>query len=75
MGSFDVYRISPYRLEIPCVHSAGWPCDMDPIMALAREHDLFVIEDCAQAHGARYKGRSVGSIGHVGAWIFVRTRS
>ena len=51
-----------------CVHLAGWPCDMDPIMALAAEHDLKVVEDCAQAHGARYKGRPVGSIGHVGAW-------
>jgi Predicted pyridoxal phosphate-dependent enzyme apparently involved in regulation of cell wall biogenesis len=43
-------------------------------MALAREHDLFVIEDCAQAHGARYKGRSVGSIGHVGAWSFCQDK-
>ena len=57
------------------VHLAGWPCDMDPIMALADRHGLKVIEDCAQAHGARYKGRMVGAIGHVGAWSFVRTRS
>lgn len=57
-----------------CVHLAGWPCDMDPIMELAREHNLFVIEDCAQAHGARYKGRSVGSIGHVGAWSFCQDK-
>ena len=55
---------------IVCVHLAGWPCDMDPIMQLAEQHNLFVIEDCAQAHGAKYKGRSVGSIGHVGAWSF-----
>ena len=53
-----------------CVHLAGWPCDMDPIMALAQERGLYVIEDCAQAHGARYKGRSVGSIGHISAWSF-----
>lgn len=59
---------------IICVHLAGWPCDMDPIMALAGEHDLFVIEDCAQAHGARYKGRSVGSIGHVGCWSFCQDK-
>ena len=59
---------------IICVHLAGWPCDMDPIMALANEHGLFVIEDCAQAHGARYKGRSVGSIGHVGAWSFCQDK-
>ncbi len=57
-----------------CVHLAGWPCDMDPIMALAKEHDLKVIEDCAQAHGAKYKGRSVGSIGHIGAWSFCQDK-
>ncbi len=56
------------------VHLAGWPCDMDPIMALADAHGLKVIEDCAQAHGARYKGRSVGSIGHVGAWSFCQDK-
>ncbi|MGE6326349.1 DegT/DnrJ/EryC1/StrS family aminotransferase [Psychrobacter sp. NPDC078370] len=59
---------------IVCVHLAGWPCDMDSIIALADEHDLYVIEDCAQAHGARYKGRSVGSIGHVGAWSFCQDK-
>jgi dTDP-4-amino-4,6-dideoxygalactose transaminase len=59
---------------IVCVHLAGWPCDLDPIMALAQEHDLKVIEDCAQAHGATYKGRSVGSIGHVGAWSFCQDK-
>ncbi len=57
-----------------CVHLAGWPCDMDPIMELAAQHDLKVIEDCAQAHGAQYKGRSVGSIGHVGAWSFCQDK-
>lgn len=57
-----------------CVHLAGWPCDMDPIMALAEEHALFVVEDCAQAHGALYKGRPVGSIGHVGAWSFCQDK-
>jgi dTDP-4-amino-4,6-dideoxygalactose transaminase len=59
---------------IVCVHLAGWPCDMDPIMALAEEHDLKVIEDCAQAHGAKYKGRTVGSIGHIGAWSFCQDK-
>lgn len=59
---------------IICVHLAGWPCDMDPIMALAEAHGLWVIEDCAQAHGARYKGRSVGSIGHAGAWSFCQDK-
>lgn len=66
--------LSPRTRAIICVHLAGWPCDMDPIMALAQEHDLKVIEDCAQAHGALYKGRSVGSIGHVGAWSFCQDK-
>lgn len=57
-----------------CVHLAGWPCDMDPIMALARQHGIWVIEDCAQAHGARYKNRPVGSIGHIGAWSFCQDK-
>jgi dTDP-4-amino-4,6-dideoxygalactose transaminase len=61
------------RAVIP-VHLGGWPCDMDPIMALARQHGLKVIEDCAQAHGATYKGRSVGSIGDVGAWSFCQDK-
>ena len=43
-------------------------------MALAKEHNLWVIEDCAQAHGAKYKGKSVGSIGHVGAWSFCQDK-
>jgi dTDP-4-amino-4,6-dideoxygalactose transaminase len=59
---------------IVCVHLAGWPCDMDPIMELADKHNLVVIEDCAQAHGAKYKGRSVGSIGHIGAWSFCQDK-
>lgn len=56
------------------VHLAGWPADMDPIMELAARHDIKVIEDCAQAHGARYKGRPVGGIGHVGAWSFCQDK-
>lgn len=59
---------------IICVHLAGWPCEMDSIMALARTNGLYVIEDCAQAHGAKYKGRPVGSIGHVGAWSFCQDK-
>lgn len=66
--------LSPRTRAVICVHLAGWPCDMDPIMALAAEHDLKVIEDCAQAHGARYRGRPVGSIGHVGAWSFCQDK-
>jgi dTDP-4-amino-4,6-dideoxygalactose transaminase len=56
------------------VHLAGMPADMDSIMALSKKHGFFVIEDCAQAHGAKYKGRSVGSIGHVGAWSFCQDK-
>jgi len=59
---------------IICVHLAGWMCDMDPIMQLAEEKGLFVIEDCAQAHGAMYKGKSAGSIGHIGAWSFCQDK-
>ena len=59
---------------IICVHLAGLPCDMDPIMDLAAEHNLYVIEDCAQAHGAKYKGKAVGSIGHIGAWSFCQDK-
>lgn len=66
--------LSAKTRAIICVHLAGWPCDMDPIMALAERHGLKVIEDCAQAHGARYKGRSVGTIGHVGAWSFCQDK-
>ena len=66
--------LTPRTKAIVCVHLAGWPCDMDPIMALAATHNLYVIEDCAQAHGARYKGRSVGSIGHIGAWSFCQDK-
>lgn len=66
--------LTPRTRAIICVHLAGWPCEMDPIMTLAEEHNLFVIEDCAQAHGAIYRGRSVGSIGHVGAWSFCQDK-
>ena len=60
--------------SIICVHLAGWPCEMDEIMNLANEFDLFVIEDCAQAHGAKYKGAPVGSIGHIGCWSFCQDK-
>lgn len=66
--------LTPRTRGVIVVHLAGWPADMDPIMALAKAHDFGVIEDCAQAHGARYKGRSVGSIGHVGAWSFCQDK-
>jgi dTDP-4-amino-4,6-dideoxygalactose transaminase len=59
---------------IICVHLAGWPCEMADIMALATQHRLLVIEDCAQAHGATYKGKSVGSFGDVAAWSFCQEK-
>lgn len=66
--------ITPNTSAIIAVHLAGWPCDMDPIMALAEKHGLKVIEDCAQANGATYKGRPVGSIGHVGCFSFCQDK-
>ncbi|WP_417794692.1 DegT/DnrJ/EryC1/StrS family aminotransferase [Terasakiella pusilla] len=61
------------RALIP-VHLGGWPCEMDGIMALAKQYDLAVIEDCAQAHGAKVGDAMVGSLGHVGAWSFCQDK-
>lgn len=66
--------ITPRTKAVICVHLAGWPCEMDPIMDLAAQHGFKVIEDCAQAHGACYKGRSAGTIGHIGAWSFCQDK-
>lgn len=66
--------ITPRTRAIIVVHLAGWPCEMDAIMAIANEFGLKVIEDCAQAHGAVYKGRAVGSIGHAGAFSFCQDK-
>jgi dTDP-4-amino-4,6-dideoxygalactose transaminase len=66
--------ISKNTKAILCVHLAGWPCEMDNIMKIAIKNKLFVIEDCAQAHGAKYKGISVGSIGHIGCWSFCQDK-
>lgn len=66
--------ITPRTRAIVPVHLGGWPCDMDKIMALAKEHNLIVIEDCAQAHGAMYKGRPVGSFGHAAAFSFCQDK-
>jgi dTDP-4-amino-4,6-dideoxygalactose transaminase len=62
--------LTPRTRAVIVVHLAGWPCEMDPILELARAHGLFVIEDCAQAIGARYRGRPVGALGEVGAFSF-----
>ncbi|MFW2564605.1 DegT/DnrJ/EryC1/StrS family aminotransferase [Acinetobacter baumannii] len=66
--------LTPNTKVIICVHLAGWMCDMDPIMQLAAEHGIYVIEDCAQAHGAKYKGKAAGSIGHIAAWSFCQDK-
>ncbi|MBK5275234.1 MAG: DegT/DnrJ/EryC1/StrS family aminotransferase [Desulfuromonadales bacterium] len=67
-------HITSRTKAIICVHLAGWPCDMDPILDLAREYGIKVIEDCAQAHGAAYKGRPVGSLGDVAAFSFCQDK-
>ncbi|NAW34735.1 DegT/DnrJ/EryC1/StrS family aminotransferase [Halomonas alimentaria] len=67
-------KITSNTKAILAVHLAGWPCEMTALMALADQHGLYVIEDCAQAHGATYRGRSVGSIGHVGCWSFCQDK-
>lgn len=66
--------ITPKTKAIICVHLAGWPCDMPAIMALAREHNLYVIEDCAQAHGAQINGQAVGSFGDIAAFSFCQDK-
>ncbi|MDX9713905.1 MAG: DegT/DnrJ/EryC1/StrS aminotransferase family protein [Dissulfurispiraceae bacterium] len=67
-------HITPRTKAIIVVHLSGWPCDMDPIIELAKKYNLIVIEDCAQAHGAVYKGRKVGSIGHAAAFSFCQDK-
>lgn len=66
--------LTPSTKAIIVVHLAGMPAEMDAIMALAEQLNIKVIEDCAQAHGAKYKGRSVGTIGHIGAWSFCQDK-
>jgi len=62
--------LTPRSRAVICVHLAGWPCDMNPIMALCRQRGIKVIEDCAQALGAVYRGRKVGSFGDAAAFSF-----
>jgi len=56
------------------VHLAGWPCEMDALMTISGTHDLLIVEDCAQAHGATFRGRHVGSIGHAGSFSFCQDK-
>ncbi len=80
----DTYNIDPKSIEeaitsrtkaILIVHLFGQPCDVDPIIDIAREHNLVLIEDCAQAHGALYKGRMVGTFGDVACYSFYPTKN
>lgn len=66
--------ITPRTRAIIPVHLGGWPCEMDKIMALAEKFNLIVIEDCAQAHGATYKGKPVGSFSHAAAFSFCQDK-
>jgi len=63
-------RITPRTRAIMPVHIYGHPCDMDPIMELAGKYRLVVIEDAAEAHGAEYKGKRAGDLGHLGCFSF-----
>ncbi|WP_020579214.1 DegT/DnrJ/EryC1/StrS family aminotransferase [Actinopolymorpha alba] len=66
--------LTPRTRAIVPVHLAGWPAPMDELMALADEHSLVVVEDCAQAHGAALGGRPIGTFGHVAAWSFCQDK-
>ena len=66
--------LTPKTKAVIVVHLAGWPCEMEPILALAHKYGFKVIEDCAQAHGAKIDGRSVGTFGHVAAWSFCQDK-
>ena len=66
--------LTPNTRAIIVVHLAGWPCDMDPILELAAEHRITVIEDCAQSHGANYRNHVTGSLGSIGAFSFCQDK-
>jgi len=69
------HRIGPRTKVILVVHYAGYPCDMDPILAIARRHGVRVIEDVSHAHGALYKGRMVGTFGDISAMSMMSGKS
>ena len=66
--------LSPRTRAILCVHLAGWPCDMDGFRALADQHKIHLVEDCAQAHGARWRGKAVGTVADISAWSFCQDK-
>lgn len=66
--------ITPKTKAVIPVHLGGWPCDMPPIMEIANAHNLYVIEDCAQSHGAKINGRYAGTFGHVNSWSFCQDK-
>jgi len=66
--------INPRTKAIIAVHLAGWPCELEPILSLAKKHGIKLIEDCAQAHGATYKGAVVGSFGDIAAFSFCQDK-
>lgn len=67
-------KITSKTKAIIIVHLAGYPCEMDPIITLCRKYSLYLIEDCAQAHGAKYKNQCVGTFGDVNAWSFCQDK-
>ena len=67
-------KITKKTKAILCVHLAGYPCEMETILKLASRNNLFIIEDCAQAHGAKYRGKSVGCFGDIGCWSFCQDK-
>ncbi len=80
----NTYNIDPEKIEdaitpqtraVIIVHLYGKPCDMDPILEICKRRNLFLIEDCAQAHGAEYKGKKVGSFGDLAAFSFYPTKN
>ena len=77
-GNLSAETIAPVLTSrtkaILCVHLAGWPCEMKQLLDLASQYDLKVIEDCAQAHGACYQEKSVGSWGDIAAWSFCQDK-
>ena len=66
--------ITPKTKAIMAIHLAGWPCEMNQIQEICNKYNLFLIEDCAQAHGAKYNGKSVGSFGDINAWSFCQDK-